>query len=109
MADVLRGLDIGARSSRRATPVLVACLGSKAQAQGQLDAIGDVARRFGPKLKVYAVDEEELPGMRGRLGLHGTPTFLLFWGGRERDRFVGEAESMALERFVRHALGKDAS
>ncbi|EPR30497.1 hypothetical protein dsat_1219 [Alkalidesulfovibrio alkalitolerans DSM 16529] len=109
MPDVLRGLDIGARSLGQATPVLVACLGSKAQAKAQLDAVGDVARRFGPSLQVYAVDEEELPGMRGRLGLHGTPTFLLFWGGRERDRFVGEAESMALERFVRHALGKDAS
>lgn len=109
MPDVMGGFDISAEFLGQAKPTLVACLESKARAGRQIEALGAVAARFGERIRVLVVEEGEIPGLRNRLNVLGTPTFLLFQGGRERDRYLGEAESAELYDFVQHGLDQAAS
>ncbi|EPR37498.1 hypothetical protein dsx2_0844 [Desulfovibrio sp. X2] len=105
MPDVSWGIDSTAQDSDGATPVLVACLGSRERAAKQLEALGMVAERFGERLQVVILGEDEMPAARSRFNVLGTPTFLLYHGGKERDRYLGEAGSGSLCRFVQECLG----
>ncbi len=108
MPDVMGGIDISA-AIRSQEPTLVACLQSKARDGRLIEALGTVAARFGERLAVYVIEEGENPGLRSRLNILGTPTILLFHGGKERDRFLGEAEPGALCSFVQQGLGPATS
>jgi len=109
MPDVMGGIDISAEFFGQAKPTLVACIEDKARAGRQIEALSAVAARFGERIKVFVVEEGDIPSLRSRLNVLGTPTFLLFQGGREQDRFLGEAESGALYAFVRQVLGEASS
>ena len=104
MPDVMGEIDISAEILSQAKFTLLACLESKARAERQIEALSTVAARFGERLRVFVVEEGDVPGLRSRLNVLGTPTFLLFHGGREQNRYLGEAESAALYTFVQQGL-----
>lgn len=41
-----------------------------------------------------------------RFLVKGTPTFLIFAGGREVDRLIGESDGETLDEFIRNAIGE---
>lgn len=63
-----------------------------------------LAREYAGRVRVAQVDTDTSPRWSSRLGVRGIPTFVLFRGGAEVDRFVGalpsERLSKALDRLL---------
>jgi thioredoxin 1 len=62
-----------------------------------------VAKEYSGRLDVYNVDVEECQAA-GQFGIGGVPTVIIFKGGREVDRFVGNQDIHSVKQRVDKAL-----
>lgn len=86
-------------------PVLLAVLEPGMNGQGQAETLDLVSQSFRSRIKVLQVEESSLEAFKGRYKVMGTPTFLLFHKGSERQRLLGMADKETLARFVNRTLG----
>jgi thioredoxin-like negative regulator of GroEL len=96
------------RVRNESQPVLLACLDRPAPEDSQVRPLRALARER-RDLEVWVLDRDSLQEFKGRFQVRGTPTYLLFQNGQERDRLLGLAETTELEAFVHHALGRRRS
>lgn len=89
-------------------PVLLACLQSGPTVE-QEETLTAVHSGLDKTVKVLLVDEDSVEPFKNRFKVMGTPTFLLFHHGRERERMLGMADPDRLTSFVRSALDKQRS
>jgi thioredoxin-like negative regulator of GroEL len=87
-------------------PVLVACIHLDSEFKEQREALEGVSRFYGEALKVCLLDEDSIGALREKLGIGGTPAFVILYGGKERDRMLGKVDSDTLRVFVLRALPK---
>ncbi|MBW1782966.1 MAG: thioredoxin family protein [Deltaproteobacteria bacterium] len=89
-------------------PVLVLCMHRDPDFSGQLEVIHRVVTKTcGDRLKVCLLKEDSVGVFRETYGVGGTPTFLLFRGGREMSRLLGQAEPGVLKEFLSRTLSSD--
>lgn len=77
-------------------PVLVACLHEGEEWQQLTDDLQTVAERFAGRLLVLAVNCTRESESTDRLGLLGTPTYVMYAAGREVGRLIGRADPPSL-------------
>ena len=88
-------------------PVLVLCMNRDFEFHEQIEVIEGVCRSYGKRLKTCLMEEEFIRGFKEKFGIKGTPTFMIFIGGIEKGRMLGQAERKALEDFVSRTLSLD--
>jgi hypothetical protein len=90
-------------------PVLMLCIRRDYEFNSQTDLIRDVLGRmvqgFPIDLKVCLMDEESRPALNDKLDLQGSPAFLLFERGKEKNRLLGIADEERLMGFLSSTLG----
>lgn len=85
-------------------PVLLLCVPKDSTFSGQMSVIETLQHDFPQSLKICLMNEDFLAVFMERYQVRGTPTFLVFTGGRERERLLGRATEQDLKRFVQQAL-----
>ena len=88
-------------------PVLVLCMNRDSEFQEQIDVIEGVCRTYGERLKACLMEEDFIGVFKGKFDVKGTPTFMIFIGGTEKGRMLGQADQKALEDFVSRTLSLD--
>lgn len=90
-------------------PVLMLCIRRDYQFGNQTDLIRNLLGRMAQDnpidLKVCLVDEESHTALKEKLDLQGSPAFLLFEKGKEKDRLLGVADEDRLKGFLSTTLG----
>ena len=84
---------------------LIACLGSADQADGegseQMAVLRQVTQNLWERLDIRLCIADEHPWFTERYHIVGTPTYLLFKGGREVRRLLGKTDVEGLLSFIR--------
>ena len=96
--------DFQCRVVEESRPVLVACIHLDSEFKEQTEALEGVSKFYGEALKVCLLDEDSIEAWREKLGIGGTPAFVILYGGKERDRMLGKVDSNTLRAFVLRAL-----
>jgi thioredoxin-like negative regulator of GroEL len=91
---------------RGGQPFLVAFLKKNERFRAQIRVLNDAESQHAGRLNCYLYAEDYLDTAMQRFTVKGTPTFLLFSGGREVDRLIGESDRETLDEFIRVSLGK---
>ncbi|MUM76395.1 thioredoxin [Pseudodesulfovibrio sp. F-1] len=86
-------------------PFLVAFLKRNERFREQSRLLDDASRRYAGRLDCYLYSQDYLETAMQRFLVRGTPTFLLFSGGREVDRLIGESDPETLDEFISASLG----
>lgn len=85
-------------------PVLLLCMYRDAEFQKQIEIVEALDNSYGEGLKTRVLEEGFIEVFMERYGIKGTPTFLIFAGGSERGRMLGQASAEALRDFVSQTL-----
>ncbi|MFC1591740.1 thioredoxin family protein [Thermodesulfobacteriota bacterium] len=85
-------------------PVLLACLQQDFDYKEQMDILENVSEVFTGKVNVCLVELGDVSAAISAYKIEGTPTFVMFDHGRERDRLLGKADSLRLTTFVTMTL-----
>lgn len=94
--------DVELSSSR--APLLVAFLKQNERYRDQSRIMNDACERYGDKVNCFLYDADYLDTAMDRFMVKGTPTYLLFSGGREIDRLMGESDRETLDDFIKKAI-----
>ncbi len=86
-------------------PLLVAFFHAEQSNHKERAALDALAGRFGPQLRIAVAELAHSPEYRNKYRILGTPTFLLFTQGAERDRILGKVDERTLQGFICQALG----
>lgn len=89
------------------SPVLVLCMHRDFEFQGQIDIIEGICKSYGERLKVCLIEDEFIGAFKEKFDVKGTPTFMIFIGGTEKGRMLGQVEQKAFEDFVSRTLSLD--
>lgn len=85
-------------------PILLLCMPQDDDFPSQWKSIEAIAHHHGSWLKVGLLGEAFIENFKHKLGVAGTPTFLIFHKGEEKNRMLGLADHKGLERFVLEVL-----
>ena len=85
-------------------PVLLLCMDRNAKFQEQIKVIKSISKTYGAALKVGLLEEEFIGAFKQRFSVLGTPTFLVFVNGSEKDRMLGLTNEEALTEFLSETL-----
>jgi thioredoxin-like negative regulator of GroEL len=88
-------------------PVLVLCMHRDSEFQAQIDIIEDMCRSYGDRLKACLIEDEFNGAFKEKFNVKGTPTFMIFIGGTEKGRMLGQVEQKTWEEFVSRILSLD--
>ncbi len=66
----------------------------------QVEIIEETERKHGPELKAGLVHEDFIEKFKEKYRISGTPTFLFFLRGKEKDRLLGLANRETLTSFI---------
>jgi thioredoxin-like negative regulator of GroEL len=86
-------------------PFLVAFLKRNERFRDQSRVLDEACRPYADSLNCYLYAQDYLDTAMQRFLVKGTPTFLLFSGGREVDRLIGESDPETLDEFIRNSIG----
>jgi hypothetical protein len=81
-------------------PVLLLCMPRDDDFPIQLKLMEDIAVNHSLWLKVGLLAEAFTESFKQKFGIDGTPTFLIFFEGQEKNRMLGLADCRTLESFV---------
>ncbi len=93
-----QAFDVELQSSSR--PFLIAFLKRNEKFLYQSKALDEVLKSYGDKVQGYLYNSDYLDTAMRRFKVKGTPTFLLFSGGDEVDRLIGESDTETLDEFI---------
>lgn len=85
--------------AHRREPFLLAYIGRLHQFKEQKDVLDQVSSRFSDRLGFYLLNESYKGEIR-KLGIEGSPTFILFNKGKQIGRLLGRADVETLESFI---------
>ncbi len=85
-------------------PVLLACSHLCPEFREQKEILQSLSKSYAGALKVCLLDTDCIAAFRETLGIVGTPTFLIFHGGKEKGRMLGRVDREALASFVLRTL-----
>jgi len=88
-------------------PVLVLCMHWNSEFQEQIDIIECMCRTYGERLKTCLMDEELIGAFKEKFDIKGTPTFMIFNGGKEKGRMLGKTDLKGLDDFLSRTLSPD--
>lgn len=88
-------------------PVLVLCMHRDSEFQGQIEFIEGICRCYGERLKACLIEDEFNGAFKEKFNVKGTPTFMIFIGGTEKGRMLGQVEKKTWEDFVSRTLSLD--
>jgi hypothetical protein len=89
------------------SPVLVLCMLRDSEFQEQIEIISRTCNSYGENLKICLIEEEFIETLKENFDVEGTPTLLIFTGGLEKGRMLGQAEQKSLEDFLSRTLPID--
>ncbi|XXJ20426.1 thioredoxin family protein [Desulfovibrio caledoniensis] len=81
-------------------PLLVAFLKRNEKFSGQVAVLEAACRTHGGSVRCFLYNADYLDTATDRFAVKGTPTFLLFHGGREVNRLIGESDGPTLDEFI---------
>jgi thiol-disulfide isomerase/thioredoxin len=81
-------------------PLLVAFLKRNEKYSGQVEVLKTACRTHGQSVRCFLYNADYLDTATERFAVKGTPTFLLFHGGREVNRLIGESDGDTLDEFI---------
>ena len=81
-------------------PFLLLCMPKDDDFPSQLSIVEIMAEHHESRLKVGIMADAFVEYFKKKLGVVGTPTFLIFFDGKELNRMWGLADSEGLEQFV---------
>ncbi len=84
-------------------PVLLACIRRDDEYRELIEVLESISRRYGDELKICLLNEDFIEVYR-KLGIVGTPTFNIFYEGREKGRMLGKVDREKLSSFVLRTL-----
>jgi len=67
--------------------------------------IASLAKEFGGKVKFVKVNVDESPVLAAKLEIFSVPTFMIFTGGKPRNRFVGMATKEHISKLLVSSVG----
>lgn len=88
-------------------PVLVLYMHRDSEFQGQIDIIEGMCRGCDERLKACLIEDEFNGAFKEKFNVKGTPTFMIFIGGTEKGRMLGQVEQKTWEDFVSRTLSPD--
>jgi thioredoxin-like negative regulator of GroEL len=87
-----------------AKPILVLCMHWNGEPQEQVRIIEMISKKYAKDIKVGLLEEEFIAPFSEKFGVTGSPTYILFVGGRERGRMLGRADPKTLENFLMETI-----
>ena len=84
--------------------VLLLCMYRDTEFQRQIEIIEALHNIYSEKLKACVLEEEFIEAFMERYSIRGTPTFLMFIGGSEKNRMLGQASLETLRDFLSETL-----
>lgn len=84
--------------------VLLLCMYRDTEFQRQIEIIEVLRNIYAEKLRACVLKEEFIEVFMERYSIKGTPTFLIFIGGREKGRMLGQASLETLRDFLSETL-----
>lgn len=84
-------------------PVLLACIRRDYDYAGQTKVLGGISKKYGKGLKICLLAEDSI-GAVMKLGIEGSPAFIIFHEGKEKGRMLGKADNKSLSCFVSRTL-----
>jgi len=85
-------------------PVLLSFIHRDLEFEKHLEGMEGISKWYADVLKVCVLDAEFIGPLGEKLGVDGTPTFLVFEEGREKSRMLGQADKETLVAFLSQAL-----
>jgi thioredoxin-like negative regulator of GroEL len=85
-------------------PVLLGCFHWVTDIEEQERLLESVSQEYGEELKTYLMHEDSMGAFKESLGIEGTPTFIIFEKGKEKNRFLGVADLLRLTDFIAETL-----
>jgi len=85
-------------------PVLLSFIHRDLEFETHITAMEGISKRYADTLKVCVLDAEFIGPLGEKLGVDGTPTFLVLAEGKEKSRMLGQADNETLEAFLSQAL-----
>ncbi|EGB14256.1 hypothetical protein DND132_1043 [Pseudodesulfovibrio mercurii] len=82
------------------SPLLIAFLKRNEKYSVQLQVLETAHRAHGDTVRFFLYNADYLDTATERFAVKGTPTFLLFHGGREINRLIGESDGATLDEFI---------
>ena len=89
---------------RERRPVFLACFDLNTKFEKRKEVINSISKIYGEALKICLLEEEFIGAFKERFNIHGTPTFLIFLEGKEKDRMLGQADQETLKSFIAQSL-----
>jgi thiol-disulfide isomerase/thioredoxin len=65
-----------------------------------VEVLKTACRTHGQSVRCFLYNADYLDTATERFAVKGTPTFLLFHGGREVNRLIGESDGDTLDEFI---------
>ena len=97
--------DFGKEVLQERKPVLILCMHRDPDFLVQIEVVERItAKMYGNRLKLRLLEEDSVEVFRKNYGVSGTPTFLIFSGGREMNRLLGQVDPRTLEEFLSQTL-----
>lgn len=90
-------------------PVLLLYMPCDDDFPSQSRLIEDITQRHKSWLKTGLLAEAFNEYFKNKLDVHGTPTFLIFLDGKEKNRMFGLADPESLDLFIRETLNHGAA
>ncbi len=87
-------------------PILLACVDQECSSKRQKELLLDVSARYEKSINVLCVEEGSMSAFLKRFNVIGTPTYLIFTDGIERDRWLGIADVESFKTFVSESLAE---
>jgi hypothetical protein len=84
--------------------LLMACIHLGEEFDEQRGALAEVSQKLGQKMQVCVLDEDRNRTFLRKYEIHGTPTYILFSHGEEKDRLLGKVDAGVLTQFVQRHL-----
>ena len=84
-------------------PVLLAFIRRDYDYKQQTKILDNIAKKHGKKLEIYLFDETSA-GLFVKFGIEGSPAFIIFHKGQEKNRMLGKADNDSLSAFVSSSL-----
>jgi hypothetical protein len=87
-------------------PLLVAFLKRNEKYTSQVAVLEAACKAHGESVRCFLYNADYLDTATDRFAVKGTPTFLVFHGGREVNRLIGESDGPTLDEFIDASMKK---
>ncbi|MBW1731656.1 MAG: hypothetical protein JRH08_14930 [Deltaproteobacteria bacterium] len=88
-------------------PVLLLCTQRDSDFNKQIEVMETVHSAFSEKLKACLLEQDFVEVFMEMYDIKGTPTFVMFTGGREKARLLGQIAPETLRNFVLRVLSAE--